>query len=89
MKEDYTREIHAAVDRVQQLQSQQRAINDQMEEYMSLTDRLAVIDEDTELSALLVEQLIERITVNGSNDISIQFRFENGFDQLMEVLKNE
>ena len=89
MKEDYTREIHAAVERVQQLQRQQRTLQEQMDQCVSLADRLAVIGEDTELTALLVDQLIERITVNSSNDVSIQFQFESDFEQLMGVLKSE
>ena len=89
MKEDYTQEIHAAVERVQQLQRQQRTLQEQMDQCVSLADRLAVIGEDTELTALLVDQLIERITVNSSNDVSIQFQFESDFEQLMGVLKSE
>ena len=57
-----------------------------MECYVSLADQLAAVGEDTALSALLVDQLIERITVNSTDDVSIKFRFENGFEQLMEVL---
>ena len=89
MKENYSQEIRAAVERVQQLQRQQKTLENQMEQYICLADRLAAINEDTELSTLLVDQLIERVTVNGPNDVSVQFRFENGFEQLMEVLKNE
>ena len=89
MKEGYSQEIRAAVDRVRELQEQQSVLESQMECYISLADQLAAVGEDTALSALLVDQLIERITVNSPDDISIQFRFENGFEQLMGVLANE
>ncbi len=89
MKEDYSQAIQAAVERVQQLQSKQKDLEDQMKEYKSLADRLAAVSEDTELTALLVDQLIERITVYGPNNVSIQFRYEDCFGQLMEVLGNE
>ena len=89
MKEGYSQEIRAAVDRVRELQEQQSVLESQMECYISLADRLAAVGEDTALSALLVDQLIERITVNSTNDVSIKFRFENGFEQLMEVLADE
>lgn len=89
MKEGYSQEIHAAVDRVQELQEQQKVLECQMDCYITLADRLAAVGEDTALSALLVDQLIERITVNSPDDISIQFRFENGFEQLMGVLADE
>ena len=86
MKEGYSREIRTAVDRARELQKQQSVLESQMECYISLADRLAAVGEDTALSALLVDQLIERITVNSTDDVSIKFRFENGFEQLMEVL---
>ena len=44
---------------------------------------------DTALSSLLVNQLIERVTVNGPDDVSIDFAFESGFERVMEVLGNE
>ena len=55
----------------------------------AIADRLACISKDSKLSALLVEQLIERITVNGPGDIEVQFRFESGFERVAEVLENE
>lgn len=48
---------------------------------------LSKVDASTELTAQLIDALIERITVNGPEDISIDFRFESGFDELMEVLR--
>lgn len=89
MKEGYSQKISTAVERVQQLQEQQRTLEQQMEQYICLADRLAAVDSDTALTDLLVDQLIERITVNGSEDVSIRFRFESGFERLMEVLDNE
>jgi len=55
-----------------------------MKKYVSLADRLSEVDENTELSALLVDQLIERITVNSPDEIVIQFRFANDFADLKE-----
>lgn len=49
----------------------------------------AAVDKDTALSARLVNQLIGRVTVNGPEDVSIDFAFESGFDRVMEVLGNE
>lgn len=61
----------------------------QAKEYASLADMLAKVKADTTLTARLVDALIERVTVNSSEDISIDFRFESGFDELMEVLGDE
>lgn len=86
MKESYSHEICAAVDRVRELQEQQKAPESQIACYINPADRLADVGEDTELSALLVDQLIECITVNSTEDVSIKFRFDSGFEHLMEVL---
>lgn len=89
MKEGYKRKISDAVERVRLLQEQQKELESQREAYFNLADRLAAVSEDTALTAALVDQVIERVTVNGDDDVSIQFRFEGGFDRLMEVLDNE
>ena len=89
MREDYSRKISGAVERVQQLQTRQSELERQMEHYTSMADKLAAVDKDMALSALLVNQLSERITVNGPDDVSIDFAFESGFERVMEVLGNE
>lgn len=89
MQEDYNRKISGAVERVQQLQTRQSELEQQMERCTSMADKLAAVDKDTALSALLVEQLIERVTVNGPDDVSVKFSFEGGFERVMEVLGNE
>ena len=89
MQEDYSWKIRGAVERVRQLQTRQSELERQMKHLTSMADKLAAVDKDTTLSALLVNQLIERVTVNSANDISINFAFESGFDRLMEVLTDE
>ena len=89
LKETYNQKLHSAAERVQQLQARQFELERQVEQYASLADKLASVGEDTALSALLVEQTIERITVNSSDDISIDFTFDSGFERVMEVLCNE
>ena len=89
MQEDYSQKISGAVGRVQQLQTRQAELERQMEHYTSMADKLAVAGRDTTLSALLVNQLIERVTVNGPDDVSIDFSFDGGFERVMEVLGNE
>ncbi len=89
MREDYSQKISGAVERVQQLQTQQSELERQVKRYTSMADKLAAVDKDTALSALLVNQLIERVTVNGPDDISIDFAFESSFERVMEALGNE
>lgn len=59
-----------------------------MERYTSMADKLAAVNKDTALSTLLVDQLIERITVISPEHVSIQFSFESGFECVKEVLRN-
>ena len=89
MQADYSQKISGAVERVQQLQTRQAELERQMERYTSMADKLAAAGRDTTLSALLVNQLIERVTVNGPDDVSIDFSFDDGFERVMEVLGNE
>lgn len=89
MKAGYEEKLTAAVERMQQLQTQQMELEKQVNTYSSLADTLAEICKDSALTAPLADQLIERITVNGPEDITIRFRFESGFEQVDEVLANE
>lgn len=86
MKANYSQKFEVAVERVQQLQEQQTKLEKQAREYTSLAEQLAKVDSSTELTAQLVDSLIDRITVNSPEDIVIDFRFESGFDELMKVL---
>lgn len=88
MKAGYTQKIETEVLRVQQLQSEQKALEAQMERYTDIAKRLAAVSEDTALSALLVNQLIDCVTVNSAEDIHVKFKFESGFERLMEVLED-
>lgn len=89
LKAEYTQRINEATGRVQQLLERQRALESLVERYADLADLMAAVGEDAVLSARLVEQLIERVTVNGPNDISVQFRFESGFEDVLGVLNDE
>ena len=89
MSVDYSQKISGAVERVHQLQTRQAELEQQMKQLTSMADKLAAVDKDTTLSALLVNQLIERVTVNSPDDVSICFAFESGFERMMEVLTDE
>lgn len=89
MKAGYEKKITAAVERMQQLQKQQAELEKQVNDYSRLAEKVAEVDGDTALTARLVDQLIERITVNSPEDISIRFRFDIGFERIAEVLADE
>ena len=85
-KESYNQKICQAVERVHHLWEQQRFLEDQSCEYFTLAERLASAGRDPILTASLVEQLIERVTVNGPEDVSVLFRFADTFAELMGAL---
>ena len=51
--------------------------------------RSAVVHESLHLTASFVSQVIESVTVNSPDDISVSFSFRDDFDGLMEVLNRD
>lgn len=89
LREEYTQEVDMALERIQQLTTQQSELERQAKSYIIMADMMAKVDTDTALTVQIVNTLIERITVSGPEDIAIDFRFESGFDELLEVLGDE
>lgn len=89
MKSDYEEAIQADMSAVQALEDEQKNLQGQIDQLSDLADRLAHIGKHTELTASLVDQLIERITVYDNDHIEIVFRFRNAFEQLEGVIADE
>lgn len=89
MKADYEGRIAKAVQETQRLMVQQKELETQTRQYKSLAERLSSVTQDTELTAQLVDQIIERVTVFNSTEIKVDFRFHTGFERVMEVLADE
>ena len=86
LKEDYSGKVRAAVERVRELQARQSELEALVKDCASLADKLATAEKDKALTARLVEQVIERVTVSGPGDVAIQFRFEDSFIRLARSL---
>lgn len=86
LKEDYSGKVRTAVERVRELQAQQSELEALVKDCASLADKLATAEKDKALTARLVEQVIERVTVSGPGDVAIQFRFEDSFIRLARSL---
>lgn len=86
LKEDYSGRVRAAVERVRELQARQSELEALVKDCASLADKLAAAEKDKALTARLVEQVIERVTVSGPGDVAIQFRFEDSFIRLARSL---
>lgn len=88
MRADYQEKIKADVERTQALERRQKELDSQAERFTSLAKRLARVKGNTALTAALVDQLIERITVYDCDALDIRFRFQSGFELVEEVLSN-
>ena len=86
LKEDYSGKVRTAVERVRELQAQQSELEALVKDCGSLADKLAAAEKDKALTARLVGQVIERVTVSGPGDVAIQFRFEDSFIRLARSL---
>lgn len=89
MKAGYERKIGEYMERVRALQKELSELDEQAARYVSLADRLAELDRNPVLTAQLVEETIERVTVNSSTDITIDFKFQSSFDRLLEVISHD
>lgn len=89
MKAGYERKIEAAIQRAGQLQEQRADLEKQAAGYFDLTKVLAEAQSSQTLFSLLVNQVIERITVYDRERIEIRFSYEHSFDLLWEVLADE
>ena len=63
-----------------------RSLEALVKDCASLADKLAAAEKDKALTARLVGQVIERVTVSGPGDVAIQFRFEDSFIRLARSL---
>lgn len=89
LKQDYENRITADMAKAQALEEQQKELEKQLHKFSSLAKKLAVIDGNTELTARLVDELIEKVTVWDRRNVEIVFRFKCGFEQVKEVLAHE
>ena len=89
MKAEYHQKVMDCVERISALQEGQDKLEKQAARYLSLADRLKVVKKSADLTASFVSQVIESVTVNSPDDISVSFLFRDDFDGLMEVLNRD
>lgn len=89
LKQDYESRITAEMAQAQALEEQQKELQKQLHKFSSLAKKLSLIDGNTELTARLVDELIEKVIVRNRQNVEIVFRFKCGFEQVREVLAHE
>ncbi len=86
LKAGYEQKIAEAVERTKVLFERQKDLERQRKDCFDMLDAAR---EGVALDPLLVDKLIERITISGPEEVSIQFKFRDSFDRLREVMAGE
>ena len=89
LKSGYESKITSAMDHMKELQEKQAELDRKLAHFFSLADRLAEARNDTALTSQLVNQVVDRITVNSNDDITVEFSFQHEFDHIGEVFGSE
>ena len=86
-KEKYENKIADIALEVEQLEDGLRTMDEQIEQYRALARDAESIKADRELTAALIERLIDRIEVSHDKQITVCYRFQSEFENYVEVLK--
>ena len=85
-KEKYEAKIEAISKEIEQLKAGLTIIARQLEQYKMLSQDAQHIKEDRQLTAALIDRLIERVEVSKEKQITVHFRFQSEFEHGEEVL---
>lgn len=86
-KEKYESKIADIALEVERLEDGLRTMDEQIEQYRALARDAESIKTDRELTATLIERLIDRIVVSHDKQITVYYRFQSEFENYVEVLK--
>ena len=85
-KEKYEAKIEAISKEIEQLKAGLAIIAKQLEQYKMLSQDAQHIKEDRQLTAALIDRLIDRVEVSREKRITVRFRFQSEFEHCEEVL---
>ena len=85
-KEKYEAKIEAISREIEQLKAGLEIIAKQLEQYKMLSQDAQHIKEDRQLTAALIDRLIDRVEVSREKRITVRFRFQSEFEHCEEVL---
>lgn len=87
MKADYEEKISSAIAHIKRLKDEQAKLEAQTSDYNKLATSVSGLSSDTKLTAALMGNLIERITIYPDKRIEIDFRFQSEFERIDEVIE--
>jgi site-specific DNA recombinase len=85
MHAGYESKIADRVARVQELERRQNELEALATEYLVLSDLIGSVKGKEDITAALIDRLIDRIRVFSDRHIEVTFSFESGFERLGEV----
>ena len=85
-KEKYEAKIEAISKEIEQLKAGLAILAKQLEQYKMLSQDAQHIKEDRQLTAALIDRLIDRVEVSREKRITVRFRFQSEFEHCEEVL---
>ena len=85
MKAGYDEKIQHTLSTIRELEDRQKQYACQIERNADLSQSAKAVNENTVLTAELVNKLIDRITVDSSRKIHIDWSFESGFSKIVSL----
>ena len=85
-KQKYEARIEQLSEEVIQLDNGLKTIEKQIKQYRNLKQDAKSIKEDRELTAALIDRLIDRIELSPDNQITVKYKFRSEFQNCEEVL---
>lgn len=85
-KQKYESKIETLSEEIVQLDNGLKTVEKQIEQYREMKRDAASLREDRELTAALIDRLIDRIEVTEDNQITVRYRFQSEFQNCQEVL---
>jgi hypothetical protein len=85
MRADYEERISNKINLAQELERRQNELEAQVSEYIDLSDLIGGIKGKEDITAVLIDRLIDKIEVFSDRRIEVTFTFESGFERLSEA----
>ena len=87
MKADYEAKITESMASIELLRSEHEKLEAKAKKYNELSDSVAQLSRNRELTAALISNLVERITIYPDRRIEMAFSFQSEFDGIDEVIE--
>lgn len=89
MRSDYETKITDRITHAGELERRQNELEAQVTEYYALADLIGKVREKPDITAALIEKLVDKIRVFPNKHIEVDFCFIGGFERLNEVCYHE